>query len=195
MKKKTGSHNFWVLFIPVVFAGVIAAVFMFNKSGNVGNFLTQELPVSEEDKIADKYSGYDFQPLVSEGTRRKFTYDLKTVEYAAGQSYLDEEVAIPKYVTQIGNVTFRGFDLRLRGNEYVPRVFVVNEGDVIDLDFTAETEDHEIYFPDFEIQGVMPKGETKRIQFQTKPYGEYSFFCRQPCENKASGVLVVNIKK
>ena len=70
---------------------------------------------------------------------------------------------------------------------------MVNEGDVIDLNFTAVDKGYDIFFSDFGIYKVCMKGELVKLQFQGNPYGEYKFYCKDSCGGaKVEGKLIVN---
>jgi heme/copper-type cytochrome/quinol oxidase subunit 2 len=104
-------------------------------------------------------------------------------------------VAVPTTVVETGPSAFRHFDISATGNAYSPSTIVVNEGDVIDLSFTATDRDYDIFFPDFGVYKAAKKGQTVKLQFQGYPFGQYAFRCSESCGSaKVEGKLIVNKK-
>ncbi len=130
---------------------------------------------------------------VQGGTRE--VVQTKIATPGEGASSTSKGVAVPTTVVQTGPSAFRHFDISANGNAYSPNTIVVNEGDVIDLSFTAVDKSYDMFLPDFGIIKTAAKGETVKIQFQGYPYGEYKFYCKTACGSAdVSGKLIVNKK-
>ena len=125
------------------------------------------------------------------GTREVLQTKIATP--GEGATSTNKDVAVPTTVVQTGPSAFRHFDLSANGNAYSPSTIVVNEGDVIDLNFTAVDKNYDMFLPDFGISKAAAKGETVKLQFQGYPFGEYKFYCKDSCGSaKVEGKLIVN---
>ncbi|MEK7651036.1 MAG: cupredoxin domain-containing protein [Patescibacteria group bacterium] len=130
---------------------------------------------------------------VQGGTRE--VVQTKIATPGEGATSAGKGVAVPTTVVQTGPAAFRHFDISASGNDYSPNIIVVNEGDVIDLNFTAVDKGYDIFFSDFGIYKAAAKGELVKLQFQGNPYGEYKFYCKDSCGGaKVEGKLIVNKK-
>lgn len=131
---------------------------------------------------------------VEGGTREKVEVSIATP--GQNDTAAPKDVAVPTTVVDTGNSSFRHFDISASGNKYSPSTIVVNEGDVIDLNFTAGDKNYDIFFPDFGVYKAATKGQTVKLQFQGYPFGSYTFKCSESCGGgvKMEGKLIVNKK-
>ncbi len=130
---------------------------------------------------------------VEGGTREKVEEKIATP--SEGSTEAPKSVAVPTIVVETGPSSFRHFDISASGNAFTPSTIVVNEGDVIDLKFTAEDKAYDLFFPDFGVYKAAAKGETVKLQFQGYPFGSYKFMCKEVCGSaKVEGKLIVNKK-
>ncbi len=134
-------------------------------------------------------------PTVEGGSREIIEEEIATPELGATST--PEGVAVPTNVSQLsgpaGEAAIRDFEIRAEGGKFSPNIIVVNDGDIITVHLTAVDADYNIFFPDFGSYLAVKKGETRKTQFQTTPFGQYQFFCKD-CGNEARGTLIVNEK-
>ncbi|MFA5871053.1 MAG: cupredoxin domain-containing protein [Candidatus Paceibacterota bacterium] len=131
-------------------------------------------------------------PTVEGGTRIVSDETIKTPE--VGASTTPKDVAVPTNVLETGPSAFRQFEMKGEGGKYVPSTLVVNEGDVIDINFTAVDAKYNVFFPDFGVYRTIEKGASMKIQFQGYPFGKYGFYCKDICGKDVVGTLIVNKK-
>ena len=78
--------------------------------------------------------------------------------------------------------------------EYDPTVITVKKGDRVRLLITAADHDHGFKLPAFDIDQLIPKGETATIEFTASKSGTFPFHCSHFCgmgHGKMKGKLVV----
>ncbi len=134
----------------------------------------------------------DALPTVEGGTRVVADETIKTPE--VGASSTPKDVAVPTNVLETGPSAFRQFEMKGEGGKYTPSTLVVNEGDVIDINFTAVDAKYNVFFPDFGVYRTIEKGASMKIQFQGYPFGKYGFYCKDICGKEVTGTLIVNKK-
>jgi plastocyanin len=134
----------------------------------------------------------DALPTVEGGTRVVSDEVIKTPE--VGASTTPKDVAVPTNVLETGPSAFRQFEMKGERGKYVPSTLVVNEGDVIDINFTAVDAKYNVFFPDFGVYRTIEKGASIKIQFQGYPFGKYGFYCKDICGKEVTGTLIVNKK-
>lgn len=127
---------------------------------------------------------------VEGGTREVVQEAIATPE--VGATDVPSGVAVPQNVVETGPSSFRQFNIEGNGGDFVPSTIVVNEGDVIDINFTAVDDEYNVYFPDFGISKTFARGQSGKIQFQGYPFGEYRFYCKDVCSGTVEGKLIVN---
>ena len=98
-----------------------------------------------------------------------------------------KDVAVPPTVLQTGPSAFRHFDLSANGNAYCTSTIVVNEGDVIDLNFTAVDKNYDMFLPDFGISKAAAKGETVKLQFEGYPFRRIQILLQRFLRGRESG--------
>ena len=135
----------------------------------------------------------DALPTVEGGTRVVTDQTIKTPE-AGAASTTPKDVAVPTNVLETGPSAFRQFEMKGEGGKYIPSTLVVNEGDVIDINFTAVDAKYNVFFPDFGVFRTIEKGSSMKIQFQGYPFGKYGFYCKDVCGKEVTGTLIVNKK-
>lgn len=134
----------------------------------------------------------DALPTVEGGTRMVASETIKTPE--VGSLATPEDVAVPINVLETGPSAFRQFEMKGEGGRYIPSTLIVNEGDVIDINFTAVDAKYNVFFPDFGVYRTIEKGTSMKIQFQGYPFGKYGFYCKDICGKEVTGTLIVNKK-
>lgn len=134
----------------------------------------------------------DALPTVEGGTRVVADETIKTPE--VGASSTPKDIAVPTNVLETGPSAFRQFEMKGEGGKYTPSTLVVNEGDVIDINFTAVDAKYNVFFPDFGVYRTIEKGASMKIQFQGYPFGKYGFYCKDICGKEVTGTLIVNKK-
>ena len=78
--------------------------------------------------------------------------------------------------------------------EYNPNVITVKKGDHVRLLITAQDHDHGFKLDAFEIDQLIPKGQTATIEFTASKAGTFPFHCSHFCgmgHGKMKGKLVV----
>lgn len=135
----------------------------------------------------------DALPTVEGGTRVVSDTNIATPEIGAS-STAPKDVAVPTNVLQTGESAFRQFEMKGEGGKYTPSTLVVNEGDVIDINFTSVDATYNVFFPDFGVYRTIEKGKSTKIQFQGYPFGKYGFYCKDICGKDVTGTLIVNKK-
>lgn len=128
---------------------------------------------------------------VQGGTRETIKEGVATPE--AGETAGSEDVAVPVGVTPVGSAAIRTFELTGEGARITPSTVIVNENDIITIRLSAVDADYDLSFPDFGVYKKVSQGDTAKIQFQGRPYGEYQFSCNL-CSGSFEGKLIVNQK-
>lgn len=105
-------------------------------------------------------------------------------------------VALPDVVTaaapQSGS-KFRSFNLRVEGDKFIPDTLAVRVGDTVHVNITAADKDYDFVQPDYGLNGVLPAGQTKILEFQAITEGKYTLYCGK-CggpENGPVGYIIV----
>jgi heme/copper-type cytochrome/quinol oxidase subunit 2 len=112
----------------------------------------------------------------------------------------DERIAVPKAVAPAApNVEskFRSFDIVASEGMFKPSEIVVNEGDTVHVDFSAEDGEYDITFPSYGMKQTASAGETKILEFQANQSGSFLYYC-ESCggeESLATGNIVVVAKE
>lgn len=184
-------------FYPWIISGVVVAVVLVA----FATFKENPSPVvidNDQAEERDVVLGEDFfRPedpdalaTVEGGTRRVLAKKIETP--GPGDKPDDPNIAVPMSVTKLGILERRIFELKGENQRYSPSIVVVNDGDIIIIDFTSVDSDYDIFFPDFGFYRFVSRGETERVQFQTTSYGEYDFYCRDACNRDVRGKLIIN---
>ncbi|MBM3257602.1 MAG: hypothetical protein FJY98_04820 [Candidatus Liptonbacteria bacterium] len=181
-----------VAVVGVVVIVVIALIAVSMKRGGLGGGGTKP-PGAPKGEDVFRPENEKALATVEGGTRQVVEERIATPEQNATTSRKD--VAVPTIVVDTGPSSFRHFDITASGNKFNPAILVVNEGDVIDLGFTAEGKAYDIFFPDFGVYKAAKAGETVKLQFQGYPFGSYKFNCKEACGGATvEGKLIVNKK-
>lgn len=105
-------------------------------------------------------------------------------------------VAVPSVVTAAapqGETKFRSFDLRMEGGKFIPDTVAVYVGDTVHINISAVDKDYDFVQPDYGFRSVLPKGQTRVLEFQATTEGKYILYCEK-CggpENGPVGYIVV----
>lgn len=108
----------------------------------------------------------------------------------------DESVAIPLTVAPAAPQSeskFRRFEIRGEGDKYIPSEVIVNQNDIVHIDFTAVDKQYDMTLPDYGMQAVAAKGETKIFEFQAVAAGKFLYYCEMcgGLEGKTKGYITV----
>lgn len=109
-----------------------------------------------------------------------------------------ENVAIPDTVTAAApqvEAKFRSFNLRVEGDKFIPDTVVVNVGDTVHINISAADKDYDFFQPDYGFAGVLPKGQTKVLEFQATSEGKYTLYCAKcggPEKGPVGYIIVVS---
>jgi heme/copper-type cytochrome/quinol oxidase subunit 2 len=106
-----------------------------------------------------------------------------------GATDVPANVAKPDVVGPAGPATsasYRGFSIKIEGNQFTPDTVVVRQGDTAHIDVTAVDKDYDFTQPDYGFKVPIPKGATKPIEFGATASGKFTFFCAA-CGGPAKG--------
>jgi plastocyanin len=184
MIKKISKAN-WIIIIIVILV-ILIVVLAFSgsndkKDNKLGVFSEEKLVQTEElEVIAVKVDPY----------KEKMPEDIVVPEKDAELTEEEAEViAVPKAVVDASadsEIKFRSFDIRAEAGKFIPSKIIVNEGDVVHIDFTAIDKDYDIQFPSYGMKQIAKQGQTKILEFQAIPVGNYVYFC-ESCGGVDSG--------
>lgn len=99
-----------------------------------------------------------------------------------GDKNVTSSVAVPQIQVSAhptgGSSQYRQFAIDADNSAFTPATVVAKKGDIIDLEITAVDKDYDFTQPDYGFSAVpIPKGETKRVQFQALNAGKFTFYC------------------
>lgn len=100
-----------------------------------------------------------------------------------------KNVASPETVVAaaIGSAaSYRGYDLKIQANAFSPDTVIVRQGDVAHIVVVAVDGEYDVTQPDYGFHVVVPRGQTKTIQFGATAAGTFTFYCAQ-CGGPAKG--------
>ncbi|MBN2198017.1 cupredoxin domain-containing protein [Candidatus Wolfebacteria bacterium] len=108
----------------------------------------------------------------------------------------DSDIAVPSIsipaAPGIEDRKLRSFDILAVNGKYTPSTIIVDIGDIIHINFTAEDDTYDIVFPDYGLRQTVSKGQTKVIEFQGNIDGQFSFYCENACpKGDMFGTLIV----
>jgi heme/copper-type cytochrome/quinol oxidase subunit 2 len=112
----------------------------------------------------------------------------------------DERIAVPKTVSKAApnvEAQFRSFDIVASEGQFKPSEIIVNEGDTVHVDFTAQDSEYDITFPSYGMKQTASAGESKILEFQANQSGSFLYYC-ESCggeESLATGNIVVVAKE
>ncbi len=99
---------------------------------------------------------------------------------SAGESISNHDISSPVAVapstTNPGEVV-RTFNVRAFNNNYDHNTIIVNDGDLVKINFTAVDDAYDLTIPVLKLQVSAKKGETKLLEFKATPAGKYLFYC------------------
>lgn len=137
---------------------------------------------------------------VQGGTREKIDEDNIVLAPDKNDTVVPEGVAVPQDVItrpeseNPSGSAFRDFNIKGENGRYTPDTIIVNELDVVNINFQSVDRDYNVFFSDFGIYKTIKKGVTGQIQFQAYPFGKYTFFCKDVCKDEVVGTFIVNKK-
>jgi heme/copper-type cytochrome/quinol oxidase subunit 2 len=78
---------------------------------------------------------------------------------------------------------FKVFNLRITADGYIPNAIIVEKGDAVQLNMTAD-EDADIQSQDFNFFVPIPAKEVTNLGFIANKEGTFVFYCRNQCLGK-----------
>lgn len=87
---------------------------------------------------------------------------------------------------------FKVFNLRITADGYIPNAIIVEKGDAVQLNMTAD-EDADIQSQDFNFFVPVPAKEVTNLGFIANKEGTFVFYCRNQClgKDRVFGHIVV----
>lgn len=82
--------------------------------------------------------------------------------------------------------SFRSFTVSIKGNVFSPDTVIVKMGDIAHINFMAVDKDYDFTQPDYGFYVLIPKGQTKLVEFQATAEGKFTFYCKS-CGGPAKG--------
>lgn len=117
-----------------------------------------------------------------------------------GEEGLSEEIAIPITVSKASptkDSKFRRFEVKIENDKYSPSDIIVNQNDIVHIDFVAIDKDYDVTFPDYGMKRVISKnsdeGGKRFIEFQALNPGKFLYYC-EICgglDGKVKGYITV----
>jgi heme/copper-type cytochrome/quinol oxidase subunit 2 len=106
----------------------------------------------------------------------------------------DKDTAIP--ITSVPVLTdapnnIRSFNISLKDNIFSSQKIIVNQGDVVSINFAALDKASDMSFPDFGVSQQVPSGEIKILEFQATSEGTFPYICNTCDDPKPRGEFVV----
>jgi len=117
-----------------------------------------------------------------------------------GEKPASEEIAVPETVVEAApgaESKFRLFEIKAEKDAYIPSEVIVNQGDIVHINFTAVDKTYDLTFPDYGMKQIAKMGETKILEFQANQSGKFLYYC-DLCggiEGKVTGHIIVVPKK
>lgn len=109
-----------------------------------------------------------------------------------GATNVPANVAVPTVVGQTNTQSgagFRGFDIMVKGDAFVPDTVIVKAWDTADMWLTAADKDYDFTEPDYGVNVALPRGQRTHIQFGVGgSAGKFTFYCKR-CGGPESGPL------
>ncbi len=187
----------WVFSAVIVVVAIFFVAFLINNDGKTPFVAV----LDDSDKEGPVILGEDiFRPedpdalkTVEGGTRRKTEEQITVPE--VGEVSLSG-VAVPDKVENVGVLQRRIFSMEGVDYAFSPGTIILNERDLVVINFTSVDADYDIFFPDFGVYKSIKRGDEERISFQVFDFGSYEFYCRDFCpgQQEIKGKLIVNKK-
>jgi heme/copper-type cytochrome/quinol oxidase subunit 2 len=76
-----------------------------------------------------------------------------------------------------GTTSFRSFNITETAHAFTPNTIIVNQGDTVHINLTAQGGTYDFTQPDMGLKLVVPAGETKVVQFDANTPGKLTFYC------------------
>ena len=98
-------------------------------------------------------------------------------------------VAAPTLVTAgspSGSTSYRVFDVTETANAFTPSTIIVNQGDTVHINITAQGGSYDFTQPDMGLKLSISSGQTKVVQFDADTVGKLTFYCAS-CGGPAAG--------
>ena len=92
-----------------------------------------------------------------------------------------------------GTTKLRSFDIRADGGRFIPSTVIVNQGDTVNINFTAVDGSYDITIPDYGIRQTTEIGETRMLEFLAINDGKFTFYC-ELCggiDSDAKGFIII----
>lgn len=116
-------------------------------------------------------------------TRKEVPANVSVPE--PGSNGANADVAVPKSsipaAPGLEDKKLRTFDIVASGGKYSPSTIIVNIGDTVHVNFKAEDNVYDIFFPDYGLYQQAKQGETRIVEFGATTDGQFSFYCENAC--------------
>jgi len=91
-----------------------------------------------------------------------------------------EEIAVPSNVVAAApgvESKIRNFEIQAENNKFTPSTIIVNQGDTVNIRFSAIDKDYDIVFPSYNMRQSAKKGQLKILAFQALETGSFTYYC------------------
>ncbi len=91
-----------------------------------------------------------------------------------------EEIAVPSNVVNAApgvESKIRNFEIKAEGGKFIPSKVIANQGDTVNISFSAVDKDYDIVFPSYNMRQSAKKGQTKLLAFQALESGSFTYYC------------------
>lgn len=85
-----------------------------------------------------------------------------------------------------GTTSFRSFNVTETATAFTPATIIVNQGDTVHINLTAEGGAYDFTQPDLGLKLALKSGQTKLVQFDAVSSGKFTFYCSS-CGGPAKG--------
>ncbi len=94
-------------------------------------------------------------------------------------SRVDSGVAKPTEVKAVGvdDLSSRNFNVILDGDSVSPQKIIIKLLDIVTINFSAVDKTYDLIQPDNGLAWTVPKGGSKKLEFQGGTPGEFTFYC------------------
>lgn len=122
--------------------------------------------------------GENAEQTFETATRKLVPENIKVPEM--GVTSTNPEIAVPRNVAPAApgvDAKGRFYEITAENNKYTPSEVIVNQGDTVNIKFTAKGKGYDITFPDYGMKQTAKDGETKTLEFQAINPGKFLYYC------------------
>ena len=174
-KKKT------ILSLGLVLIAVLIAVIILQLQ-------ERDAPLNTETKINNPFlpSGQEnLTPQDWQATEVRKPVPVGTVvpeidtEMPAG---LKDKIAVPEATAPVNptsgsDAQIRTYTVRAEANKFIPEKIIVNQGDIVHIDFTAVDKDYDFVLGGYNMKQNVKAGGTASLEFQALKDGDFIYYC------------------